>query len=114
MILIIGGAFQGKKEYAKKTFGLKEEEFVDGACCGEEELCQAKAVFHLHEFVRRNLKEGRDRKIRRSSFCAMSWEAAWCLWKPLTGNGGRPQAVSAAAWPRRQRKCTGWSAGSGW
>ena len=31
MILIIGGAFQGKKEYAKKTFGLKEEEFVDGA-----------------------------------------------------------------------------------
>ena len=60
MILIIGGAFQGKKEYAKKTFGLKEEEFVDGACCGEEELCQAKAVFHLHEFVRRNLKEGRD------------------------------------------------------
>ena len=60
MILIIGGAFQGKKEYAKKTFGLKEEEFVDGACCGEEELCQAKAVFHLHEFVRRCLKEGRD------------------------------------------------------
>lgn len=60
MILIIGGAFQGKKEYAKKTFGLKEEEFVDGACCGEEELYQAKAVFHLHEFVRRNLKEGRD------------------------------------------------------
>lgn len=60
MILIIGGAFQGKKEYAKKTFGLKEEEFVDGACCGEEELYQAKAVLHLHEFVRRNLKEGRN------------------------------------------------------
>ena len=60
MILIIGGAFQGKKEYAKKTFGLKEEEFADGACCGEEELCQANAVFHLHEFVRRCLKEGRD------------------------------------------------------
>lgn len=60
MILIIGGAFQGKKEYAKKTFGLKEEEFADGACCGEEELYQAKAVLHLHEFVRRSLKEGRD------------------------------------------------------
>ena len=60
MILIIGGAFQGKKEYAKKPFGLKEEEFVDGACCGEEELYQAKAVLHLHEFVRRSLKEGRD------------------------------------------------------
>ena len=60
MILIIGGAFQGKKEYAKKTFGLKEEEVADGACCGEEELYQAKAVLHLHEFVRRSLKEGRD------------------------------------------------------
>ena len=60
MILIIGGAFQGKKAYAEKTFSLKEEDFTDGACCTEEELYQAKAVLHFHEFVRRNLKEGRD------------------------------------------------------
>ncbi len=60
MILMVGGAFQGKKEYAKKTFGLKEEEFVDGVCCGSEELYQAKAVTHLHEYVRRNLKDGQD------------------------------------------------------
>lgn len=60
MILIIGGAFQGKKAYAEKTFFLKEEDFTDGACCTEEELYQAKAVLHFHEFVRRSLKEGWD------------------------------------------------------
>lgn len=60
MILIIGGAFQGKKAYAEKTFSLKEEDFTDGACCTEEELYQAKAVLHFHEFVRRSLKEGWD------------------------------------------------------
>ena len=31
MILVIGGAFQGKKDYVKKQFALAEEDFADGA-----------------------------------------------------------------------------------
>ena len=60
MILIIGGAFQGKKAYAMEKFSLKEEDFTDGACCSEEELYQAKALNHFHEYVRRFLEEGKD------------------------------------------------------
>ena len=60
MILVIGGAFQGKKDYAKEAFSLADEDFTDGACCSEEELYQAKAVVHFHEYVRRCLQEGRE------------------------------------------------------
>ena len=60
MILVVGGAFQGKKEYAKKMFSLTDADFVDGKVCGSEELYQAKAVTHFHEYVRRCLKDGRD------------------------------------------------------
>ena len=38
MILIIGGAFQGKRQYARQLSGLSEEEFrlrmADGMACG--------------------------------------------------------------------------------
>ena len=39
MKLIIGGSFQGKLNYAKKTFGL--EEWLDGNTCAGEEIFQA-------------------------------------------------------------------------
>lgn len=59
MILIVGGAFQGKKAYAAGVCGLKEEDFTDGAVCGWEEIFHARAVIHFHEYVRRRLAEGR-------------------------------------------------------
>ena len=112
MILVIGGAFQGKKDYAKEAFSLADEDFTDGACCSEEELYQAKAVVHLHEYVRRCLQEGRELtgladRIRISSFWQMSWEAAWCLWTPLTGAGERRPGASAASWRRGPMRFTG-------
>lgn len=59
MILIIGGAFQGKKSYAEETFSLKETDFIDGRTCGWEDIYQAKAVSHFHEYIRRCLANGR-------------------------------------------------------
>ena len=44
MILITGGAFQGKKAYAMEHFHLREQDMVNGADCGETDLLQAKAV----------------------------------------------------------------------
>ncbi|MGN8799603.1 bifunctional adenosylcobinamide kinase/adenosylcobinamide-phosphate guanylyltransferase [Candidatus Merdisoma sp. HCP28S3_D10] len=60
MILITGGAFQGKKAYAKKRFALKEQDMVNGADCTEAELLKARAVVDFQEYVRRVLKEGGD------------------------------------------------------
>lgn len=60
MILITGGAFQGKKAYAMEHFHLREQDMVNGADCGETDLLQAKAVTDFQEYVRRVLKEGGD------------------------------------------------------
>ena len=58
MELIVGGAFQGQLEYAKKLH--PECEWQDGASCSWEELCAAKGVYNFQEFIRRALKDERD------------------------------------------------------
>ncbi len=60
MVLIVGGAFQGKKAYAKEKFALKEEDFAEGASCGFEEIFSAGAVADFHEYIRRCLEAGRE------------------------------------------------------
>ena len=60
MILITGGAFQGKKAYAMEHFQLTADDFVNGADCTENDLFQAKAVADFQEYIRRVLKNGGD------------------------------------------------------
>jgi hypothetical protein len=60
MILVTGGAFQGKKEYVRQAFGLKEADFTDGKECAWEAVYEAKAVTHFHEYIRRSLEAGRE------------------------------------------------------
>lgn len=62
MIIIVGGAFQGKRSYAEKILGLKETDFIDGQSCGWGEIYEAKAVSHFHEYIRRCLEAGRETK----------------------------------------------------
>lgn len=60
MILIVGGAFQGKEAYARERFFLEETDIMDGQSCELEAIFQAKAVSHFHEYIRRCMEEGRD------------------------------------------------------
>ena len=60
MILITGGAFQGKKAYVAEHFQLEDKDFINGADCTEAELFHAKAVTDFQEYVRRVLKAGDD------------------------------------------------------
>ncbi|HIU77737.1 MAG TPA: bifunctional adenosylcobinamide kinase/adenosylcobinamide-phosphate guanylyltransferase [Candidatus Pelethocola excrementipullorum] len=56
MILVIGGAFQGKSAYAKEHFdGVGS--WIDGEICGFEEIFSCGGIVHFHQFVRRFLKE---------------------------------------------------------
>lgn len=61
MKMIIGGAYQGKLEYALKLTGCQKEEFVDGACCGMDEIYQAKGIVNFHEYVKRYLETTESR-----------------------------------------------------
>ena len=60
MEMIIGGAFQGKKEYAKFRFELKDEDMTDGALASFEEIFQCRCMYHFHEWVKKGLKENWD------------------------------------------------------
>ncbi len=55
MKLIIGGAFQGKQEYAEKQYSVKT--WIDGRSCAFEELFLCDGIHHFHEYIKRKLKE---------------------------------------------------------
>ncbi|MCD7833739.1 MAG: bifunctional adenosylcobinamide kinase/adenosylcobinamide-phosphate guanylyltransferase [Lachnospiraceae bacterium] len=59
MRLIIGGAYQGKLEYAKKTYGI-EEGWIDGRSCGWMEIADCCGIHHFHEYVKRMIQAGSE------------------------------------------------------
>ncbi|MEE8885653.1 MAG: bifunctional adenosylcobinamide kinase/adenosylcobinamide-phosphate guanylyltransferase [Eubacteriales bacterium] len=60
MKMVIGGAFEGKTSYAKRTFGLKDDDIADGYSCTRYELYHCRAVKHAEELVRRCIRSGED------------------------------------------------------
>jgi len=60
MVLITGGAYQGKKDYALRTFGFNELDIADGSVCNKEDIFSAKCVTNYHIFVKRMLEESAD------------------------------------------------------
>lgn len=61
MRMIIGGAFQGKMEYAQKEYpGIR---WVDGAACSEEELLQCEGVYHFHLYIRKSMEKYEDMRL---------------------------------------------------
>ncbi|MDO4452860.1 MAG: bifunctional adenosylcobinamide kinase/adenosylcobinamide-phosphate guanylyltransferase [Eubacteriales bacterium] len=59
MILVTGGAFQGKKEYVTRQFGILPQEMTDGAKCSWDELRQCRCLVHFHLFIKR-MMEGQE------------------------------------------------------
>ncbi len=58
MKMIIGGACQGKSDYAKAHYpGIR---WSDGASCGEEEIFSCEGIVRFHLFVRRWMQAGKD------------------------------------------------------
>ena len=59
MHFIIGGAYQGKRDYAKSRFGIKEEEIM--TCTEDGEIrFDAPCIDRIEEFVLRCVKNGED------------------------------------------------------
>ena len=58
MRLIIGGAFQGKKEYVKEQFGIREHQITDGAEADFDAIFRCVCMTQFHQWVKRGLQEG--------------------------------------------------------
>lgn len=62
MILVVGGAFQGKLEFARtlKRGGVMLERILDGENLDESRIASADVVNRFHLYLRLLLKQGRD------------------------------------------------------
>lgn len=60
MILVIGGAFQGKLEYVKKTFESGTGPVAEGESCTLEDIRGAAVVNHFHLLIKRLVEQGED------------------------------------------------------
>ena len=90
MKLVIGGAFQGKLNFAKKMTG-KETGWADGAAVSKEELSACSGVYDFQELVRRWLL------LEEETGTAPEWFRS----NPSTGNGGKRRGASVRSWQQR-------------
>ena len=60
MVLITGGAYQGKLEFAKEKY--KFTKWTDGAVCGMDEIRSCRVLVHFHLFIRRWLQAGKTQE----------------------------------------------------
>ena len=58
MEMIIGGVYQGKTDYAKEQY--PDLNWISGELASESELMTAQGVLDFQEYIRGELKEGRD------------------------------------------------------
>ena len=99
MILIIGGAYQGKLDFAKEAFGITEE---DVFVCKDSEIDFSKrCVYALEKFTLACVREGKDPAsylqehreawddsifISQDFFCGVvPMEAEARAWRQITG-----------------------------
>ncbi len=60
MIMITGGAFQGKRNFAIKHFLLEEKDILNGEKCDFDSVFSAKCVTKYHLLVKRINDEKKD------------------------------------------------------
>lgn len=58
MELIVGGAFQGKLNYARELY--PDVVWVDGRLCTLEEMCQLPGIYNFHLFIKKCILAGED------------------------------------------------------
>lgn len=60
MVFIIGGAYQGKYEYAKEMY--PDISWIDGQTCEEEAIYNCSAIRNFHSYIGRMMQKGKSVK----------------------------------------------------
>ncbi|MCR4723597.1 MAG: bifunctional adenosylcobinamide kinase/adenosylcobinamide-phosphate guanylyltransferase [Eubacteriales bacterium] len=59
MIIVFGGAYQGKTDFAKAEFGLADSDIFECTEDGSLDL-EKKAVSHLERFILKRIRDGKE------------------------------------------------------
>ena len=78
MILITGGRFQGKKEYAEKAYPEHCRRWRDAALVPWDELYEASSILHLEEGIRKLLADNEDPAEKTEELLDRNPEALIC------------------------------------
>lgn len=70
--LIIGGAFQGKKEYARKKY--PNFQWCDGTVCELDDVWKAEGILHLETWIRRWMRMEENKECQQQQQTAQSME----------------------------------------
>lgn len=65
MILVTGGSFQGKTDYACNAFSVSRQEAADGMTCPMEAIYYTKLIYHFHEYIRRLMQLGQELDLEK-------------------------------------------------
>lgn len=60
MVMITGGAYQGKRGCLKRLYGIVDDEIISGSDCDIDAVFTAAAIADYHELVRRLIAEDID------------------------------------------------------
>ena len=71
MEMIIGGAYQGKTEYARKQY--PQLRWSDGGSVTEEELMNAQGVTGFQQYIRSELENGKDVSDLAEKLTKLQW-----------------------------------------
>lgn len=96
MHLIIGGAYQGKREFAKERWNLKEKEIF--TCTGTEIDFTKKCIDHLEEFTFACVQAGVDPRVYMEEH-KEEWRDSIVICQDLFC-GVVPMEVELRAWRR--------------
>lgn len=100
MILITGGAYQGKTDYAQAHFQF---EITDGASCGFEDIKSSKILKNYHILVRRIANAGLDAETFTQTLCK---ENPGCIILiDEIGSGIIPMEKSERIWRESVGRC---------
>ena len=69
MIMITGGAFSGKKDYAKKRFDFSDDDILNGENCSLNAVFSAKCIADYQLIVKRLLEEKADVQTFTKRLC---------------------------------------------
>ena len=101
MILITGGAYQGKTSYIQSK--CAELQFVDGAECTWDELLYAECIMHYHKFIRRMMNTEKAPEILTEILCDKNPNCIILL--DEIGSGIIPMDQSEREWRESTGRC---------
>ena len=81
MDLVIGGAYQGKLDYAKKTFGLTDNDIFD--CAAGEIDFSRRCLYHFEQYIYRCVSRGETPRLPERSDAVVIADDIFCGVVPI-------------------------------